>query len=208
MKRACSTETQNPRVTDAAVQLLEHEPRPRVAAGVKARQLVPVVAPTAPPRDRPEVHRVLHAEVLERREEPLLERVPQAHLVRRPAVEPAAHVAAVVALGCGGEAEEHSRAHVREEPVVGGRLRVVELVHDDDVEVVGREVAREVHPRERLDGREDVLAARRLRVAGEELAESRVAQHGRERAAARERIRSRCATKRRRARGRVVRSPA
>jgi hypothetical protein len=65
---------------------------------------------------------------------------------------------------------------VLEEPFVGRRLGVVELVDDDDVEVVGWDP---VHPvgRQRLDAGEDVLPALRPSAADVELAERAVGEH-------------------------------
>jgi hypothetical protein len=79
------------------------------------------------------------AEVLERDEQAEIERVPQAELGGDPAVEPAEDRPAVGALGRRGEPEEHVRPEVLEQPAVGRRLRVVELVHDHDVVGVGPE---------------------------------------------------------------------
>ena len=73
------------------------------------------------------------------------ERVPQPHLVGGATLEPASHVLAVVPFWGGREPEEHARADVSQEPFVGRCLGVVKLVDDDDVEVVGRELRREVH---------------------------------------------------------------
>jgi hypothetical protein len=135
------------RVGDAPTDFLQHEPHARLGAvgKVPSRELVAVVAPAAFPRDVVEVDRVLHAEVLERREQSLLERVPQPHLVGGAPVEPAADILAIVALGGGGEPEQHARANVCQQTVVGGRLGVVEFVDDDDVEVVGGQLCFEVH---------------------------------------------------------------
>jgi hypothetical protein len=114
---------------------------------------------------------------------------------------------AVGALGGGGEGEELERLDVVEEVLVGARRGVVELVDDDDVEVVGREVG-EAGGVEALDGGEDVVEAGGPAAADPELAEGVVAQGVAEVASDWRRISSRWATKRRRARGRKARRRA
>ena len=83
----------------------------------------------------------MHAEVLERAEKPAFERLPQPQLGGDPAVEPLQDALAVGAFGRGGEARAApSASEVLEQPPVGRRRGVVELVDDDDVEGVGRQI--------------------------------------------------------------------
>ena len=82
-----------------------------------------------------QVEPVVDAEVRERREVFLVDRVPQPQLGGDPAVEVAQHVEPVRALGRRGQAEQLERLQVLEQRLVRGRRRVVELVDDDDVEV-------------------------------------------------------------------------
>lgn len=87
-----------------------------------------------------EVGVVSDSEVVERAEQIRLERVPQPQLRGDAAVEEVADVHAVGALGCRGQAQQFSRREVVEDPPVRRRLSVVELVDDDDLEGVRREV--------------------------------------------------------------------
>ena len=122
----------------------------------------------------------MDAEVVERREQALLERVPQPQLDRDAVAEPAQHVEAVGSFGGGGEAEQVLRAEVVEQRLVAGGGGVVELVDDDDVELFGVERG-DVVGVDRLDRGEDVLPSGRPVAADPELAEGAVAQHVAER---------------------------
>ena len=93
MKRACSTLTQNPRqriVRRLGVlgDLLDDEASPGVGAGVGVAERLDVVAPPSAPRDLTQVETVVDAEVQERREVLLVDRVPQAQLGCDAIVEP------------------------------------------------------------------------------------------------------------------------
>ena len=87
---------------------------------------------------------VVKAEVLERAEQPPLERVPQPQLHRDAAVEPVEDALAVGALRRRGQAEQDLRLQVIQQPSIGRRGGVVELVDDDDVEGVGPNVVRSI----------------------------------------------------------------
>lgn len=117
----------------------------------------------------------MDAVVGERDQPVLVDRVPQAQLGGDAAVEPLQDRQAVAALRRGGEPEELAWLHVLQEGPVRRGGRVVELVHDDHVEVTGLQV-REAAGGEALDGREDVLEPARPRAAGPQLAERPVAQ--------------------------------
>ncbi len=69
----------------------------------------------------------------------LVDRVPQPQLGGDAIVEPVQDRQAVAALGRGGQAEQLDGLHVVEQRAVRRRRRVVELVDDHDVEVVGRQ---------------------------------------------------------------------
>ena len=117
--------------------LFDDASRPRVIGGQHVGQRVRVVAGAALPRHVGQVGSVVHAEVRERHQVLLVDRVPHPQLGRDPSVEVAQHVEAVGALGCGGHAEELSRLQAFEEHLVRGRGGVMELVDDHDVEVRG-----------------------------------------------------------------------
>ncbi len=147
MKRACSTLTQKPEASHrrrlgVLGDLLDDEAGPGVGAGVGVAQGLDVVAAPSTPRDVAEVEAVVDAEVQERREVLLVDRVPQAQLGRDAVVEPVQDREAVAAFRCGGEAEQLDGSEVVEDPVVRGGGGVMELVDDHDVEVVGRQVRR------------------------------------------------------------------
>ena len=130
----------------------------------------------AAPRDLAEVGAVGDAEVLERHEEALIDGLPEPQLDGDAMVEPLGDVLAVETLGRRGEAEQLLRREVVEQPVVGRRRRVVELVDDDDVEGVRRDLLQPICV-QRLDHREDVPTLGDP-AAAVDLAERAVAQHG------------------------------
>src|SRR3954453_12545831 len=70
------------------------------------------------------------------------------------------NVLAVGPFRCCRETEKHLGHKVIEQPCVGGRGSVVELIHNDDVELLGVEVF-EVQISQGLDGAEDVLPVNR-----------------------------------------------
>ncbi len=117
----------------------------------------------------------MDAEVRERREVLLVDRVPEPELGGDPPVEVAEHVEAVGALGRRGQAEQLDGLQVVEQRLVRRCGGVVELVDDHDVEVC-RVDAPDVGAVEALDRREDVLEPRRAVAADPHLAEGRVAQ--------------------------------
>ena len=140
-------------VGDLVLELLEDEPGAGVVAGVEAVE-VGVGVSAGAPVDRGEVGAVGDAEVVERAEQVSGDRVPDAQLSGGAAVEERADVGAVGALGGRGEAEEFTGLKVVEEPSVGGRLGVVELVDDDDIEGIRGDLGDAAG--ERLDAGEDV----------------------------------------------------
>jgi hypothetical protein len=107
-----------------------------VVAGVGAVAPVVVVRP-ALAGDAGEVGVVGEAEVVERDEEVLLQRISQAQPVRRAPTEEITDVEAVAAFRCGRESEQLLRLQVIEQLRVRARAGVVELVDDDDVELRG-----------------------------------------------------------------------
>jgi hypothetical protein len=126
-----------PGVGDLVAQLPQHLGCPRVVAGVEPVKALDVVGPALPLHPG-QVHIVSHAEVMERHQQVGGQRVPERQLVRRPVAEERPHVHAVGALRRGRQAEKFLRPQVVEQPPVGRRLCVVELVDHDHVEVVGR----------------------------------------------------------------------
>ncbi len=161
-------------VVGKAEHLLEDRARPGVGAGVQVAEGVDVVALAPAPRDVGEVEPVVDAEVHERREALLVDGVPQAELGGDPVVEPVQDREVVTTFGSGGEAEQLDGLHVVEKLAVRGRRRVVELVDDHDVEVIGREVV-EIGGVETLDRSEDVFEVLWSCAADPLLTERRVA---------------------------------
>ena len=139
---------------------------------VERRSVIPAPAPL----DRGEVGLVGEAVVLERRDELLLQRVPQPHLGGEHAVEVGKKRLAVGALGSGGQPEQDGRPKALEHLLVRIGRRVVTLVDNDVLPVFGPEPVREVAPREALDGGEEVGCALRPLRAGQQLAEAAVAE--------------------------------
>jgi hypothetical protein len=168
-------ERAQPRSRGPRSQLLEHEAGAHVVAGVDLLQRLDVVAAAAFPGHLTEVHPVVDAEVGERGEAVLVDRVPQAQLGGDPLVEPVEDRQAVAALGRGGQAEQLTWAHVIEERRVAGRGGVVELVHDHHVEVVGRKL-RQARRAQALDGGKDVLEVLGTTAGHPQLAEGVVAE--------------------------------
>ena len=160
------------RGVDVLVNLLHDEAGPRVRAGVGVGQRLDVVAATAPPRNLAEVETVVDAEVEERRQVLLVDRVPQPQLGGDAIVEPLQDRQTVAAFRRGGEAEQLDGSEMVEHPFVGGRCGVMELVDDHDVEVIGGQRV-EVGGMQALDRREDVLEAGRAGSADPLLAERR-----------------------------------
>ena len=88
---------------------------------------------------RREVRRVVDAEVVERAEQALVERIPQSRFERDATVEPFEHRLSVRPFGRGGEPEQELRSQAPEQPVIARGRRMVKLVDDDHVEAVGRD---------------------------------------------------------------------
>src|SRR5207253_789807 len=82
---------------------LQDEPNSVAVTGVDVGQLVYVVAATALPLEPIEGDVVMDAEVLERREQALVERLPQPQLDGSAAVEPGPYIRTVCALWRCGE---------------------------------------------------------------------------------------------------------
>ena len=161
------------RIRHVFLDRLADPERPHMVTGEHLVELARHVASAREP-DAGEVRGVVHPEVVEGAEEPLVEGVPEPRLVRDTVVEPTEHGPAVRTLGSGREPEEDFRGEAPEEAVVACRRRVVELVHDDDVEGIRSELVHTVG--ERLHGGEDVAAGRRTLPADEALPEGRLAE--------------------------------
>ena len=109
--------------------------------------------------------------VVDERHQPvLLDRVPQPQFGSDAAVEVLEDRETVAALRCSRETQEFARPNVPQEAFVGRSGRVMELVHDHDVEVIGSEEL-ELSAAQRLDRREDVPPFLGLVATDEELTE-------------------------------------
>ena len=64
----------------------------------------------------------------------MIDRLPKSQLDRDPVVKPGGDVTTVEALGCRCQAEKLLWIESCEQPVVGVGRRVMELVHDENVE--------------------------------------------------------------------------
>jgi hypothetical protein len=115
------------------------------------------------------------AVVDEGRQALLVDGVPQAQLSGDPTAEQLHHRQPIAALRRGGEAEQLPWLEVIEQAPVGAGGGMVELVHDDHVEVRRRQVVG-ARPVETLDGREHVFEALGPPAAHPQLAEGRVEQ--------------------------------
>jgi hypothetical protein len=98
------------------------------------------IVSSARPLHAGQVRRAADAEVVKRREETVVERLPEAEIGCDSPVEVMEDASSVGALGRCGEADEDPRLHVREEFLVRVGGRGMKLVDDDDIEVVGREL--------------------------------------------------------------------
>ncbi len=112
---------------------------PQVVAGVDVGQLGGVVAAASPPGDVAEVGAVVDAVVVERREQVLLQGIPQSQFDGHATVEPPEDVEGIGPFGRGCQTEQMRRPEVVEQRRVGGRGGVVELVDDHHVELLGVE---------------------------------------------------------------------
>lgn len=99
------------RVAVLLAELVEDRPDSQVVARVEVRQSVHVVS-AAGPADSSQVCPVCNSEVVERREEALVEGVPEPDLGRGPTAEPVEDVPLVGPLRCGRQAEEDPGSEV------------------------------------------------------------------------------------------------
>jgi hypothetical protein len=155
--------------------LLDDEPGPGVGAGVCVAESFYVVALATTPGDLAEVEPVVDAEVEERCEVLLVDGIPETQFGSDAVVEPVQDRQAVASLGGGCESQELDGREVVEHAGVRRRCRVVELVDDDDVEVIWREVS-QIAGVEALDRCEDVLESLRSCAAYPLLAERGLSQ--------------------------------
>ena len=169
-------------VRDASFELRQDAVGARGVPGVDVAERGEVVAGPRPAHV-PQVHAVVDAVVLERHEELVVERVPQAKLGRDVAVEVGQQRLAVAALGGRREPDEDLRLQPRHDLLVRLRGHVMALVDDHVSEVARAELADQVARRRALDAREHVLPALGLVRADEQLAERRQLQRVAERLA-------------------------
>ena len=163
-------------VGDLVLERLEDDPDPHVVGRVNVRQVGGGVAGPALPSNLRQIGAVVHAEVLERRQQVAFQRFPEPEFDGDAAVEPVQDVLTVGSFGCGREAEQHLGFEVFEQSGVGLRLGpgVVELVDDDHVKLGGVEII-EIQPGQRLHRGEDVAPLTRPLAADELLTERAVA---------------------------------
>ena len=112
---------------------------PHMVAGEHVVQIAGYISP-ALKAHRGEVRSVVDAEVVERAEQALVERIPQSRFERDATVEPFEYRLAVRTLGRSGEPEQDLRCQALEKPVIARGRRMVKLVDDDYVKAVGLDV--------------------------------------------------------------------
>ena len=160
-----SQRAHRPRIAVLLPHLLQHQPHPRIVSGVQALEFRRVVAFARPP-DRRQVGVVVQPEILERAEQPALERIPEPHFHRDVIVEVVKDVFGVGAFGRGGQPQEDSgrlssrvglcaAEEMFEQPPIRRRRRMMELVDNHDVER-GRIELRQIDLRQGLNGRKHV----------------------------------------------------
>ena len=110
-----------------------------VVARVDALELGSDVPPSLE-RHASEVGPVVNAEVVEWREQSLIERLPQTHVAGDPVVEPMNDVLTVRPFRSRGQTQEHLRLEPFEQLPICRRLRVVKLIDDDNVVRIDRDV--------------------------------------------------------------------
>ena len=137
-----------PRVGDFVQERLEDDPYSCIMTGIDVRQLCGVVTTPSFPANMLEIRAVMQSEILEGCEQSPFERLPQPEFGRCAAVEPHADVETVGTLRSRSKAQQHLRRDVFQETCVGLGLlaRVVELIDDDHVEVIGGQILLEIQP--------------------------------------------------------------
>jgi len=99
---------------------------------------------------------VMGAVIDEGRQAVLIDGVPQSELSRNPILEPAEQRQIVASFGRGREPQEFDGSDVIEQGLIGRSRRVMEFVHDDDIEVSGVEI-RQGCGVQALNRREDMI---------------------------------------------------
>ena len=162
------------------LELPKDEASPGPVAGVDVGQGRFVVAVSAAPWDVAQVDAVVDAVIGERRESMLFDRVPQAKLGGDAVAEPVQDRQAIGTFRRRGQSEQFPRRELVHDDAVRRCRGVVELVDDDHVEVVGRQML-EPPRRQALDRRENVVERRGAQTADPFLAEGVVTHHMAER---------------------------
>ena len=116
------------------------------------------------------------AEVVERAQQATLERFPEAQLDGNASIKPIKDALAVGAFRRGGQAQQDLRFQMIEQPAVGVCGCVVELVDDDDVEGVGRQIG-QIQLGQRLHRRKHVAPFLRTLASDVELTEGAITKH-------------------------------
>lgn len=127
-------------IVDLILYCLEHASHPDVVAGDDVAQFVDVVTASALPLHGAQIQAVMNPEVGERAEPVLVDRIPQPQFGSDAVIEPLQDRQTIAAFWSGREPEQFDWLDVPEQRLVGGCSRVVELVDDHHVEVIGRQI--------------------------------------------------------------------
>ena len=119
-------------VEEDALERLDEPVDPHVVASEETFEIVGAISASTPLKGR-QVDVVVDAEVLERREVPVVYRLPQAELHGGTVTEPAGYVLAVHALRSRRQPQQLLRLQVFEQRAVGGGGGVMDLVDHHDV---------------------------------------------------------------------------
>lgn len=126
------------------------------------------------PRQLAQIRAIGHAEVLERDEEALIDRLPQAQLDSDPVVEPPGDIATIKPFRCCREAKQFSWLQAAQQTVVAVGSRMMKLVHYNHIERIRRDLVDP--PAKRLDHREHMTPVSGT-AATKDFAEVAAAQH-------------------------------
>lgn len=169
-----------PYVGHVAAKRIEHTTCDGVVRRQHVRESIDIVATATAPGHLPQIGSVGNAEVGERYEPLLLDRVPEPELGRDPTVEPIQHRDAVSPFRGRGETEQFDRCDVIEEPPPRVGTGMVKLVDDDDLEAGRRESLQRLRS-QGLYGGEHVFEESRLEATDPQFAERRIAERVAER---------------------------
>ena len=160
-------------IVGKARYLLHHRPRPGVGTGVHVAQRLDVITLAPTPRNLGQVESVVDAVVHERAQPLLVDGIPEPKFGGDAVVEPMQDRQIIAAFGSRCQPQEFAGLDVVEQPPIRRGRGMVELIDDDDVEVIGREVL-QVAGVQALHRGEDVLEVVRSCTADPFLAEGSV----------------------------------